>query len=82
MRGRQRADNQPVHPIGTMLSGYSPFGGTPPPPQTHPAMAKIIIQPGIKSVKIKVLYNRMRDGRYFNANSTGQSLTTGQSLSQ
>ena len=48
MRGRQRADNQPVHPIGTMLSGYSPFGGTPPPPQTHPAMAKIIIQPGIK----------------------------------
>ena len=46
MRGRQRADNQPVHPIGTMLSGYSPFGGTPPPPQTHPAMAKIIIQPG------------------------------------
>ena len=51
MRGRQRADNQPVHPIGTMLSGYSPFGGTPPPPQTHPAMAKIIIQPGIKSAK-------------------------------
>ena len=54
MRGRQRAENQPVHPIGTMLSGYSPFGGTPPPPQTHPAMAKIIIQPGIKSVKIKI----------------------------
>ena len=48
MRGRQRAADQPVHPIGTMLSGYSPFGGTPPPPQTHPAMAKIIIQPGMK----------------------------------
>ena len=47
MRGRQRAADQPVHPIGTMLSGYSPFGGTPPPPQTHPAMAKIIIQPGM-----------------------------------
>ena len=61
MRGRQRADNQPVHPIGTMLSGYSPFGGTPPPPQTHPAMAKIIIQPGIKSAiffKLVVHYGR------------------------
>jgi len=52
MRGRQRAENQPVHPIGTMLSGYSPFGGTPPPPQTHPAMAKIIIQPGNNPGKI------------------------------